>query len=300
MNCRVFVDTASDISIKEAKEMGLELITLPVTFNGEVFEQGEDDDFSRFYEKMAQEDALPSTSQPAFGDLLSLFKEIKEAGQEAVYLTISIGISGTYESAIKALDMVDYDKIFVVNSNKALSAQAMLALHMGRLAKKGLSAAEIAQEMEDMKKRALVCENVTELNHLKKGGRIPGNLALLGSLFHITPFLLINDEGILESPVKDRGLKNSIKRIIRFVERYELDPDFPICVQYSSDKEEARGLYEYFQEKFGPDRVKYHAVGPVVGTHLGPNTVGAGVILSKAGNEKRMAEMLTDPKCYFK
>lgn len=300
MNCRVFVDTAADITVKEAEELGLELIELPVTFNGQLYSQCEDEDFSRFYKKIAEEDALPSTSQPAFGDLLSLFKEIKKAGQEAVYLTISIGISGAYESAMKALDLVDYDKIFIVNSNTAIAAQALLALHMSRLSKKGLPASEIAAELEELKTRALVCENVTELNHLKKGGRIPGNLALLGSLFHITPFLLINDEGILESPVKDRGLKNSIKRIIRYVERYELDPDFPIYVQYTSDIEEARGLYEYFQNKFGPDRVKYHGIGPVVGTHLGPNTVGVGIILSKAGNEKRMAEMLKDPKCYYK
>lgn len=296
MNCRIFVDTACDLSTDYARSLGVELINLPVSFGSQAYHQINNGDFSEFYKKMSESEELPATSQPVFGDLVSLFNEIKEAKEEAVYLTISSGLSGTYESAIKARDLSDYDGIHIVDSLSCIGSLALMAIHMSDLAKKGLSAKEIVDDLNEFKKRAVVAANVTELNHLKKGGRIPGNLALLGSLFHITPFLTMMPDGKLESPVKDRGLKNSIKRFIRFAERYERDSEYPLLIHYTSDKEDAKPLYDYFVGKLGHDNVKYWPIGPVVGTHLGPHTVGLSFVLSKTGNEERMKDAAIDFK----
>lgn len=301
MKTRVFVDTSSDLTFDQAKELGVELIELPVNFSGEAFHQGNPEDFSHFYEKMEDAPELPVTSQPVFGDMVQLFQEIKDAGQEAVYVTISSGISGTYPSMLKAKEIVGYDGIEIVDSLTCLPQVALMAMRMGKKAKEGLSAKEIAEDIEAFKMRTFVCENLTELTNLKKGGRIPDILAALSTLFRVVPFLIMDKEGKLVSPVKDRGVKNSFKRIVSYITRYPLDYNYPIIIQYTSNKEEGEKLYEMVKAAL-PEEAKLliRPVGPVVGTHLGNNSVGASYALTEEGKALRDEDLARNPKAPFR
>lgn len=299
MKTRVFTDTCSDLTFAQAEKIGVELIVLPVTFSGQPFHQGDAEDFPKFYEKMATAEELPVTSQPVFGDLVNLFREIADAGDQGVYLTITDGISGTYASALKAKELVGYDGIEIVNSKQTLSAVALQAIRLGEDARKGWSAKEIADDMNEFRLRTNICHNVTDLTNLKKGGRIPSGLAAFGNLFHIVPFLWIDDEGRLASPVRDRSLKKSMKRMVSYTIKYEVDLNYPILVQYSSIPSRGEELMAMFQEAIPEARLVMMPTGPVVGTHVGFGTVGAASVFTEAGYKQRMEDMAKDPKCIF-
>ncbi len=278
---RVLVDTASDILEREAKELGVELVKIPIQFEDGEFVQTSQDDFDLFYERLKKAKNLPSTSQPSFGELVDKFTEIKESGDEAIYIALSSGISSTYSSAVTALEQVDYDRIAVIDSLAASTSQMQLTEIAVKWRDEGYTFDKLIGELERIKRHNLILHNVDTLTYLKKGGRVPTSIAMIGNALNLKPMLTINGEGKLNSLKKDRGRKASFKSLVSTLQSYGINQDYPVQVIYTSNKDMGEELESLLKEVAGIKETRLVQMGGVVGTHIGPNGVGCAAIVEK-------------------
>ena len=269
---RIVTDSASDITLEEAKEQGVELVSLSIHFEDGIHPQTCREDYDSFYERLQKAKKLPKTSQPPPESFLSVYEEAREKGDEVLVLTLSSGLSGTYQSALIAKDMSEYDKIRVVDTQVAISAQRLLVDQAVQMREEGKRLEEIAEKIKSLSEKIRICGVVDTLTYLKKGGRIPPSLALIGNTLHIKPIMGMKD-GKIVSLGKAIGRRGGIKLLFEYIKKYIPDTNFPLYFSYSSNKEMGAQLVKDVLSMFNLDGVKtglFQASG-VIGTHVGPN-----------------------------
>lgn len=219
-----------------------------------------------------KETGLPiRTSQPAPGEWLQVLQPIVDAGDEAVIITVSSGLSGTVEGARSAAAMVDKKKIFVVDSKTASVGEAYLVEVALKLAAEGKSAAEIAAQLEA---RVAVTHSFMvpdTLEYLYKGGRIGGAAAVFGSILQIKPMIYLVD-GKVDVFDKVRTKQRALKRMVDEVAKFK-DLEY-IGVGHIDVPEEGQAVLEEIRRIFPDTPLRSAGVGAVLGAHLGPGLIG--------------------------
>ena len=207
---RIITDSASDITIEEAKELGVEVVPLHVIFGNDVFMDGVDISHDEFYKRLEECDELPKTSQTNPGGFVEVFEKYIKQGDEIVGIFISSKLSGTYQSSIIASDMIEDGKIHIIDSLNASMGLAVLVREAVKMRDKGKSVDEIKVEIENLIPRVKLIAAVDTLKYLKKGGRLSATSAIVGGVLGITPVISVVD-GSVEVLAKTRGHKKSIK-----------------------------------------------------------------------------------------
>jgi len=276
---RIVTDTGSDITHSAAPALGMESLELAINFEEFTYDIRSDTDFSVFYQNLVKAKNLPTTSQVTPGQYLDIFNDAKEKNDEVFVLTLSGGLSGTYQSAKMAQEDCGYDGITVVDSRQAIIPQRVLAEHAVKLRDEGKSRDEIEQAVLGLQHRLVVCGMLDTLTYLKKGGRVPPAMALIGNALRIKPVVILKG-GILEPLDKVRGVAAGKRTIWTQFEKDGYDAAWPIYFGHTNN--EARGQ-EFMQEtieKYGldPAHCKMYAVGGVIGTHLGPGGLILGYV----------------------
>lgn len=269
---QIVTDSASDITLKQAEEMDIHIVPLTILFEDGVCPQETEEDFQLFYERLVKEEGLPKTSQPTPSKYLELFRLAKEAEDEVLVITLSGGLSGTIQSAELAKDLAEYDRIEIIDSHQAILTQRMLVEYAVRLRAEGKNLDEIAQSVREKRDKVTVCGILDTLTYLKKGGRIPASMALLGNLLRIKPVIILRNS-ILEQLGKARGRKEGCKMLCAQMEQAEIDLDFPVYFGYTVNPEPACQFQKEMEEKFGLQNTSLYPVGGVIGTHVGPNCI---------------------------
>ena len=272
MKTRIIVDSTADL----AQELKNRVHTVPmtVTFGDEEFIDGVTIDHKTFYEKLIESDVLPKTSQATPDAFAKEFEKAKEAGEAAVVLTISSKLSGTYQSAMIAVD--DYENIFVVDTGSVTMGGGILAEYALQLLDEGKSAAEIAAALEEAKQKIVVVALVDTLEYLKKGGRVSKAVAFAGGILNIKPVLSVTD-GEINILGKARGSKMGNNLLVQEIAKAGgIDFTKPVLLGYS-------GISDALLQKYIEDsrhiwegnlpEVRYTTVGSVIGTHAGPGAV---------------------------
>lgn len=271
-NMIIVTDTGSDILEREAERMGVRLVSICSNFRDEVFRQNTEENFRLFYEKLKQEEELPVSSQPSPADFLEVYEKAEEEGEEVLVITISSCLSGTYNGALLAKDMADYDKIHVVDSLQASLSERLLVEYAVRLRDRGMKIEEIVEALEDAKKRIILTGVPESLLYLKKGGRISPVVAAVGGAIGIKPVLQLKD-GIIECCAKARGMKMARSSMRAFLEQNTVDTSMPVMFAHSANEEMGREFMQETAEKCGLSDCRLHEVGMAIGTHIGPNAV---------------------------
>ena len=272
MKTRIIVDSTADL-MPEFKNR-VYTVPLTVNFGPEEYIDGVTIDHKTFYEKLIESDVLPTTSQATPDAFIREFQKAKEAGESAVVITLASKFSGTYQSAMIAA--ADFDNIYVVDSASAAMGSGILVELAFRLLDAGKSAAEIAAELEEEKKKIVIVALVDTLEYLKKGGRVSKTVAFAGGVLNIKPVLSVIDGeiGILG---KARGSKMGNNLLVQEIDKAGgIDFTKPVLLGYSgiSDAllqkyiEDSRHIWEGNLEE-----VRYTTVGSVIGTHAGPGAV---------------------------
>ena len=189
MRTRIIVDSTADL-VPEIKER-VHIVPLTVHFGDEEYIDGVTIDHETFYNRLIESDVLPTTSQATPDAFMKEFDKIKEAGEEAVVITLASKFSGTYQSAMIAAS--EYENIYVVDSTSAAMGSGILVELAFKLLDEGKKAAEIAPILEEEKKKIVVVALVDTLEYLKKGGRISKAVAFAGGVLNIKPVLSIID-----------------------------------------------------------------------------------------------------------
>jgi DegV family protein with EDD domain len=252
-----------------AKEKGVDIVPLKVEFLGETKSEGFPGEFEEFFSKLKTAEEFPKTSQPSVGEFAKVFTEIVEKGDEVIVLTISSKLSGTYNSASAAAQMVDSEKISVIDSESTAANLKLLVETGMELANEGKSRLEIVYILNDMKKRMGISLTVDTLEYLKKGGRLTSTQALIGSILNVKPVLALID-GKLEPVAKVRGKKKALEAM---AERIHEDSTH-ITILHIFSMEEAEEVKTAIQVKHPNAKINIEALGPVIGAHLGPKAMG--------------------------
>ena len=230
MAVRFIIDSASDIVPAEAEALGLIHIPMKVIFGEEEYSDSVDLTHREFYERLIENDEIPTTSQINPGVFMSAYQKVADNGDTAVVITLSGKLSGTYQSAMIALDGFE-DKIFVVDSESVCVGERILIQLGLKLRDQGLSAAEIAAELDLQKKHVRVLALLDTLEYLKKGGRISAAVAFAGNLLSIKPVIAI-ENGEVSLVGKARGSKkgnNLLRELITNCGGINFDKPFALA-----------------------------------------------------------------------
>ena len=276
MSLFIITDSASDVVDKSRED--LIVLPLKVRFDdGNEYLDGVNITHQEFYEKLIESDALPTTSQINPFDFTECFNKIKEAGDEAIVMTLSAKLSGTYQSACIAADDFE-DCITVVDTNNATMGELTLVDYALRLKDEGKTRSEIVEIIETEKNDIQLIGLVDTLEYLKKGGRISATVALAGGMLAIKPVVALED-GVIVMKGKARGSKNAENLFITTINASGgIDFSKPYRVGYT-------GLSDHLVKKYIEDSssmwdkyvddIPYQTIGGTIGTHVGPGAVAA-------------------------
>lgn len=218
----IITDSNSGITQREGKELGIHVLPMPFYINGELFFEDISLTQEEFYQRLA-EDAEISTSQPAPGDVIDLWKKALKEYDEVVYIPMSSGLSSSCETA--QMLAADFDgKVQVVNNQRISVTQRQSVLDAIELAAVGMDAATIKKKLEDTKFDSSIYITVETLKYLKKGGRVTPAAAALGTILNLKPVLQIQG-GKLDAYAKARGMKAARKTMIEAIKK-DLDNRF--------------------------------------------------------------------------
>lgn len=272
MKSRIIVDSTADLL--PAIQERVHIVPLTVHFGDEEFIDGVTIDHRAFYEKLIETDLHPSTSQASPAAFEAEYEKAREAGEAAVVITLSSGLSGTYQSATIAA--AEYDHVYVVDSGTVAIGGGILVEYALRLLDAGHSAREIAEKLEEAKAKIVVVALVDTLEYLKKGGRISKTVAFAGGMLHIKPVLsLIGGE--IHMIGKARGSKMGNNLLVQEIEKAGgVDFSMPLLLGYTGLSEAM--LLKYVEDskhlwEGNVSRVNYTSIGSVIGTHAGPGAV---------------------------
>ena len=275
---KIVTDSTSYLSADEIREFDIRVVPLNVHFGeDQVFQEGITLDSNQFYAMLAEAPELPTTSQPAPGQFLEVFSEFTEAGHDVICLVISSKLSGTYQSALDAKQMLPDANIVVIDTYTTVACLGLMVITAAEMAADGHTVEEIVARVEQMRDDMRLYFVVDTLEYLQKGGRIGAAAAFLGTLLKVKPILML-DEGVIQPLDKVRSKRKAIQRLLAELESH-VSPDQPVqaIAMHAQAPEEARELELEVRRRFNCCRFYSGEVGPVIGTHTGPGLLGAAI-----------------------
>ncbi len=280
----IVTDSTADLPASFTKEHNITVVPLKVIFGEERFDDGVDLTPEEFYEKMANSEKLPTTSQPAPEEFMTVFEQAKQNGDEIVCITIGSEISGTYQSACIAKQEVEYDNIHIIDSKNATLAEGLLVDLALKLKNDNLSASEIASELLIARDHLHLFAIVDNLTNLRKGGRLSGAAAIAGSLLGIKPVIGVNPklasqevpDGKVKLAAKARGLAGAYLNVFKMIEAMGgvSKKHSKVCLGYAGKKSNAAPFVQYFENNLKLKPEKALPIGAVIGTHAGNGAMG--------------------------
>ena len=266
---RIVADSSCCISQEDAKKMNIEIIPLPIDFDNETFLDGVTLSTEDFYKKLAVSKVLPTTSQPSPLEFIERFEEVKKSGDSILVITLSSKISGTYENACLYKKENGYAKIEIVDSLTTISAMEMIVKEAVRQRDNGMNVHELADHLNKFKLRTKIIAAIDTLEYLYKGGRLSGATKIIGTMLNIKPIIAVID-GYVKMVDKKMGFKNALDHVFNCAIKGNIDTNYPVCVQYSVNKERAVKITERLHEA-GITDTYLEEISGIVGTHIGPN-----------------------------
>lgn len=270
---RIVTDSTCDIDHETMKKLGVTSLPLRVNFGDEEFRDGIDISNAEFYEKLATVDKLPTTSQISPGEFSDLFRGILNEGDDVVGIFISSQLSGTAQSAVNAANLIDPERVKVVDSMNATMGLALLVFEAVKMRDKGMTAAQIHEKLEELKGRVRLYALVGTLKYLKMGGRLSTASAVIGGILNIVPLIEIR-EGKVEAIGSARGRNAAVAKLIDILHKMPPDYGYSVIMANSGSQEEFNRCYEMVRPEFEKEEEYTVFLGSIVGTHVGPEAFG--------------------------
>ena len=278
MSYLIFSDVSIDVDRDFAQSHDLRYVPMEYVLGDDTFycNRPEDDEMMHnYYDKLRQK-VRTQTSQITPSHYRDIFEPIVKDGQQAIYLSLSSGLSNTYESALLAVEELreDYDNvnIEVVNTYSATGGMGLLAESAFANMEAGMSLKENADWLREHAKMVNLWFKVEDLMYLKRGGRVSAATAVIGTALNIKPILRINDEGKLETIDKKRGSKLAIKSLVeRFENTFDPTVSDVVYVCCADCMDDANILKDMILENHPELKVRVTMLSPIIGAHTGPD-----------------------------
>ena len=267
----ILVDSTSDFTNEQLKQNNLSYIPMHINWNDNEYIDKVTLQTGEFYDLLEESETFPKTSQPSPQSFVDIFEKIKEDKDEMICILLSSALSGTYQSACLAKQIVGYDSIYIVDSKSATAGIRLLVEEAQKMIGEGYNVVDIVDRIEEMKSRIRIYASVDTLEYLKRGGRISKAVASIGEIAKVKPLISLNEAGEIEAISKSIGFKKVIQKISEFA--LDADPSYPLYSLFTKGNKNLNKLEEKITENqiHISDRVQ---VGPTIGCHIGPEAFG--------------------------
>ncbi|HLR08870.1 MAG TPA: DegV family protein [Bacillota bacterium] len=274
MKTAVVTDSTAYLPQAIRDQYNIYMIPLSVVFGDTSYREEIDITTEAFYEKVRESDVLPKTSQPAIGDIQALYAKLAEDYDAIISIHLSSGISGTYQAAASAGEMVDGIDVYPYDSEMSCMAQGSYCIEAAKRAKSGQTPEAIIEHLDAMKQTMRAYFMVDDLSHLQRSGRLNNAQAILGSLLQVKPILHFVDKVIVPFE-KVRTRKKALKRIMDMVEEdLAQGKTLKVIFIHANREQGAIDLQNNLKAKYPDVETMISYFGPVIGTHLGEGAIG--------------------------
>jgi DegV family protein with EDD domain len=269
----VVTDGACSLTPAQGNELGVHIAPVYLTFGDNTYRAGVDLSSQKFYELLSASKKLPTTAQPTAGDFVKIFEKLADDVDEIVTVVISHHMSATIQSVETAKQEFDKVPVYVIDSESVSLGLGMMAIAAARAANQGQDGQSIFELVNSIKQKMNVIFTVRTLEYLHKGGRIGGATAFLGSALDIKPILYITN-GRIEPLEKQRTRKRSVRRLVELMSEKVGDNPVHVAILHGNIPEEAGQLERIVRDQFNIVDMITSDMGPVIGVHAGPGTLG--------------------------
>lgn len=273
----IVTDSTSDLSQVTARANDIEVVPLSVIHGDKVYKDGITITPETFYPMLTSGPELPKTSQPSIHEFKDVYTRLLDSGTSVISLHISSGLSSTFATAESAVSEIGTDQITVVDSGFLSYGLAFQALEARRLASEGHTVKQILAALDALRSKMELLFTLDTLHYLHKGGRIGKVSALLGNLLNIKPVIRV-DKGIYVPSGKARSTRQALSLIVQYMTDTFKKQKVRVAVGHGQAFEAGSGLLEMLRESLNVvGEPLFYEVGPVIGVHTGPGTVGTAV-----------------------
>ncbi|WP_210367191.1 DegV family protein [Bacillus sp. REN3] len=275
MRTAVVTDSTAYIPEELREKWDIHMIPLNVIFGDESYREEIDMTAEAFYEEVKHKE-LPTTSQPAIGEFVKLYEKLAEECDAVISIHLSSGISGTYQGAVTADEMVEGIETYPFDSEISCMVQGFYALEAAEMAKQGQAPEVIISRLNEMKQSVRAYFMVDDLSHLQRGGRLSSAQAIIGSLLQVKPLLHFVDKLIVPFE-KVRTRKKAMNRIVELLdEDASKGGEYRAAIIHANREEEALEWKSELEAQFPNVEFYISYFGAVIGTHLGEGSMGMG------------------------
>jgi len=276
----IMTDSDSELPLSIAKEFDVPFVRMPYTLDGEeyAYDLGEDTDFPAFFAAM-RSGSMPTTQTYPPQFYVDMWRPTLENGKDVLFLSFSSKLSSAFDFVQTAKAQIEGDypdrRIVTVDTKNISGGMALLVYGALKLQRDGASLDEVLAWIEENIPRANSCFTVDDLNHLKRGGRLPASTAAIGTMLQVKPIIFVDDEGYLKPVDKVRGRSKAIRALVDRAVENAINPEENALILLHADCEaDAVRIKELIEERVKFKEVFLQYIGPVIGAHAGPDTLG--------------------------
>lgn len=277
---RIITDSNTDLTGEQVKQLDLTVIPMSFTIGEDSLLDYPDErelSYQDFYRRLSSGENS-TTNQISIVTFMETFEPFLAAGQDVLYLGFSSGLSGTYNNSVIAAEELakkyPQRRIYAVDTLAASMGEGLLVYHAAVKKHGGASIDEVKEWIEQNRNRMHHWFTVDDLNHLKRGGRISGTSAMVGTMLGIKPVLHFDDEGHIILKEKIRGRRQSLDALVNHMAKTCIEPENQmIFVSHGDSLEGCDYVVQEVKKRFGVRQVETAPIGPVIGAHSGPGTV---------------------------
>lgn len=278
MTIAIVTDTACNITPEMAEEMGIYLLPIEITIDGQSYKDGYEMSASAFYEAMNTAENVPTTAQPLPSTAIELYKELSESYDEILSIHLGSNVSGTIQTLTLIGREFDSVEITVYDTQLVSMPAGYLVKEAKRMVDQGHTMPEITSRLDFLRGQSKAFASVHTLDHLVESGRVPSVVGTVAKLAKIKPILAIeaHEEKGFEVIEKVRTSKRVNKRLIELVKEYTADLDYPfhLDVAHGNVPEMAAEIKSQLEEVYPGREIDTHLLTSVIGAHSGPDIVG--------------------------
>lgn len=279
MSFTLFTDSCCDMPQSYYAQNDIHVVPLSYLIGNDTFPDtmATDAQYHAFYERVRSGE-MPSTTQVNADQFQRAFEPELKAGRDVLYVGFSSALSGTFNSARIAREQLTQDypdrKIYTVDSTCASMGQGLLVHQVMQQRDAGWELEKVVAWIEENKLNVNHWFTVDDLHHLRRGGRVSGAAAVVGTLIGIKPVLHVDNQGRLIPQEKVRGRRRALKALVDHMEEMGTDiGKSPVFISHGDCREDVQVVVDLIKERFGIGVEAIHYVGPVIGSHSGPGTV---------------------------
>lgn len=273
---KIVTDSLSDITGDLTDKLGLSVVPVYVRFGEQVYRDRIEITTEDFYRRLEHGPILPTTTQPTPNDFAEVYKKLSKETKEILVVTLSSKLSGTYQSAVHAKEMVGGDvRIEVIDSKTVIMGLGLIVISAVNAAKSGANLDEAAVLVRSAMQRSHSLMSFDTLKYLAKGGRIGRAQGLLGSLLSVKPILTMKD-GEVAPVTRVRSRAAGVDYLYNFVAGFNKIEG--LAVEHATTPDEAAALVERLGKLYPKEQILVANVSPVIGTYVGPHVLSVSIL----------------------